>query len=87
MGHFRGSPLVLAVSGLCHFISIRTLNFVPFSTKLGGTVQAINKMTKNDNGVGPSQNYGETTVFTFSRKVFFLWLKMGFNPQKAPKLS
>ena len=42
---FPGSPLFLAVLGLCHFISISTLNFGPFSTKLGGTILAIKKKT------------------------------------------
>ena len=37
---FWGSPLFLAVLGLCHFRGISTLNFGPFSTKLGGTVWA-----------------------------------------------
>ena len=36
-----GSPLFLAISGLCHFAIISTLNFGPFSTKLGGNVQVI----------------------------------------------
>ena len=47
---FRGSPLFLAVFGLCHFRGICTLNFGPFSTKLAGTVRAIKKwprMTMN----------------------------------------
>ena len=43
-------------------------NFGPFSTKLGGTVWAIKKMTQNDYGPGPGRNYGETAVFTFGRK-------------------
>ena len=38
---FRGSPLFLAVLGLCHDRGISTLNFGPISTKLGGTVRAI----------------------------------------------
>ena len=38
---FRGSPLFLAVSGHSHFRGISALNFGPFSTKLGGTVRAI----------------------------------------------
>ena len=38
---FWGSPLLLAVLGLCHFTIISTLNFGPFSTILGGTVPAI----------------------------------------------
>ena len=57
---FRGSPLFLAVSGHSHFRGISTLNFGPFSTKVGGTVRAIKKMTQNDNGPGPGRNYGET---------------------------
>ena len=64
------------------FISI--LNFGPFSTKLGGTVQAIKKMTQKDNGPGPGRNYGETGVFTFGRKVFF-GLRMGHTPKNHPK--
>ena len=68
---FWDSPLFLAVLGLCHDRGISTLNFGPFSTKLGGTVRAIKKMTQNDNGPGLGRNYGETDVFTFGRKVVF----------------
>ena len=50
---FRGSPLFLALLGLCHDRGISTLNFGPFSTKLGGTLRAIKKMTQNNNGLGP----------------------------------
>ena len=81
---FQDSPLFLAVLGLCRFISISTLNFGPFSTKLGGTVRAIKKMTQKDNGLGPGRNYGETGVFTFGRKVVF-GLKMGLTPKNHPK--
>ena len=63
---------------------ISTLNFGPSSTKLGGTVQAIKKMTQNDNGPGPGRNYGEMGVFTFVRKVVF-GLKTGFTPKNHPK--
>ena len=56
---FWGSPLFLAVLDLCHFRGISTLNFGPFSTKLGGTVQAVMKMTQNDNGPGLGRNYGD----------------------------
>ena len=52
--------------------------------KLDGTVQAIKKMTQNDNGPGLGRNYGETDVFMFDQKVFF-WPKMGFNPKNHPK--
>ena len=82
---FQGSPLFLALLGLCQFISISTLNFGPFSAELDGTVRAIKKMTQNDNGLGPGRNYEETAVFTFGRKVFF-WPKMHF-PKKTPKTS
>ena len=51
-----GSPLFLAISGLCHFAIITTLNFGPWTTKLGETVGAIKKMTHNDNGHGPGRN-------------------------------
>ena len=53
---FRGSPLFLAVLGHSHFRGISTLNFGLFSTKLGGTLWAIKKMTKNDNGPEPGWN-------------------------------
>ena len=54
--NFRGSPLFLAVWGLCQDRGISTLNFGPFSTKLGGTVRAIKNMTHNDDGPGPGRN-------------------------------
>ena len=38
---FWGSPLFLAVLGLCHDRGISTLNFGPISTKLDGTVWTI----------------------------------------------
>ena len=45
---FWGSPLFLAVFGHSHFRGATTLNFGPISTKLGGTVRAIKKMTQKD---------------------------------------
>ena len=68
---FGGSPLFLAVSDHFPITSIITLNFGPFSTKLGGTVRAIIKMTQNDNGPGPGRNYGETAVFYVLLKSVF----------------
>ena len=68
------------VFGHSHFRGATTLNFGPISTKLGGTVRAIKKMTQKDNGPGPGRNYGETGVFTFGRKVVF-GIKKGFNPK------
>ena len=79
---FQGSPRFLAISGHSHFAIISTLNFGPRSTKLGGAVEAINKIIHNDNGPGPCCNYGETAVFMFGRKVFFL-AKNAFYPQKT----
>ena len=73
---FWGSPLFLAVFGHWRVRRATTLNFGPISTKLGGIVRAIKKMTQKDNGPGPGRNYGETGVFTFGRKVVF-GLKMG----------
>ena len=73
---FRGSTRFLAVSGHSHFAIISTLNFGPSSTKLGGIVWAIN-------GPGPCQNYGETAIFMFGRKViFFSRKKSVFLPPK-----
>ena len=66
---FWGSPLFLAVFGHSHVRRATTLNFGPISTKLGGIVRAIKKMTQKDNGPGLGRNYGETGVFTFGRKV------------------
>ena len=63
---FWGSPLFLAVFGHSHFRGATTLNFGPISTKLGGIVRTIKKMTQKDNGPGPGRNYGETGVFTFT---------------------
>ena len=81
---FRGSPPFLALSGHSHVRGISTLNIGPFSTKLGGTVRAIKKMTQNDNGPCRGRNYGEMDVFTFGRKVVF-GLKMGLTPKNHPK--
>ena len=46
--------------------SINSLNFGPWSTKLGETVRAIKEMTHNDNGPDPGRNYGEPVIFKFS---------------------
>ena len=81
---FWSLPLFLALLDHSHIRGISTPNFGPISTKLGGTVWAIKKMTQNDNGQGPGRNYGETDVFTFGQKVFFC-PKMGFNPKNHPK--
>ena len=69
------------VFGHSHFRGATTLNFGPISTKLGGIVRVIKKMTQKDNGPGPGRNYGETGVFTF---VVF-GLKMGLTPKNHPK--
>ena len=50
---FWGSPLFLAIFGHSHFRGATTLNFGPISTKLGGIVRTIKKMTQKDNGPGP----------------------------------
>ena len=81
---YRGSSRFLAILGNSHVRGVPTLNFGPISTKLGGTVRAIKKMTQKDNGPGPGRNYGETGVFTFGRKVVF-GLKMGLTPKNHPK--
>ena len=81
---FWGSPLFLAIFGHSHFRGATTLSFGPISTKLGGIVRTIKKMTQKDNGPGPGRNYGETGVFTFGRKVVF-GLKMGLTQKNHPK--
>ena len=50
---FRGSSWILAILGQCLIAVISTLNFGPWSTKLGGTVRATKKITHIDNGLGP----------------------------------
>jgi len=77
-------PLFLALLGHSHVRGIPTLNFGPISTRLGGTVRTIKKMTKKDNGPGHGRNYGEMGVFTFGQKVVF-GLKRGFTPKNHPK--
>ena len=52
---FRGSPLFLALSGHYHVRGISTLNFGPFSTKLGGTVQTV-RMTTDPVWAGITEN-------------------------------
>ena len=79
---FRGSPLFLVIFGLCHFISISTLSFGLFLTKLGGTVRAIKKMTKDDNGPGPGRNYWDMAVFGHSHVRGATTLNFGPNSTK-----
>ena len=82
---FWGSPLFFG-----HFWASDTtevqlpLILVRFQRNSGEPVGAIKKMTQKDNGPGPGRNYGETGVFTFSRKVVF-GLKMGLTPKNHPK--
>ena len=78
---FWGS-LFLAVFGHSHVRGISTLNFGPISTKLGGTVQAIKKMTQNDNGPGLGHQYGETAVLRSDEKCLF-WQKSFFLTKNA----
>ena len=65
MGHFLGLSPVFGRFGHSHFAILSVLNFGPLSTKLGGTVGAIKKITHNDNGPDLGRNYGETADFTF----------------------
>ena len=81
---FQGSSRIWAIFGEWRNRRATTLNFGPISTKLGGIVRVIEKMTQKDNGPGPGRNYGETGVFTFGRKVVF-GLKMGLTPKNHPK--
>ena len=54
---FWGSPLFSSVSGHSSITSISTLNFGPFSTKLGWDRLGHKKMAHIDNGPGPDRNY------------------------------
>ena len=72
------------------FLAIPTLEvqlpliLVRFQQNWGEPSRPSKKMTQKDNGLGPGQNYGETGIFTFSRKVVF-GLKMGLTPKNHPK--
>ena len=82
---FWGPPLFLAVAGLCHDRGISTLNVGPFSTKLGGTVRAIKKMTQNDNGPSLAR-ITEKRAFLRSAEKCFFGQKWVFYPKKSPKI-
>ena len=88
MGHYSGLTHVLGRFGIVSLHKYKYLYFGPISTKLVGTVRAIKKMTQNDNEPGPGWNYGETAVFTFSRKKNF-WAKNApvFLAKKTPEIS
>ena len=62
-----------SISTTRRITTISNPNFGLWSTKLG--IRAIKKMTHNDSWPGPGQNYGERSVFTFARKVFFFLAK------------
>ena len=78
---FGGSPLFLAISGLCHFAIVSTLTFGPSSMKLGGTVRAIKKMTHNENRPGPE--LWRNGLFLRSAKKCFFWPKMHFSQKNT----
>ena len=62
-----------------------TTDFGPWSTKLGGTIQATKKMIQIDNSPGPGRNNGETAVFLrFAENPFFLLRKK--HPKSAKRL-
>ena len=69
--HKPSRDLFFTVLGHSHFRGISTLNFGPFSTKLGGTVRAIKKMTQNVNGPGLGRNYEKQLFLRSAEKCFF----------------
>ena len=87
---FWGSPLFLAVFGHSHFRGATTLNFGPISTKLGGTVRAIKKMTQKDNGpffMGPKfqflvqkSDFCQTTPILVNDPFLALGMTVNFPP-------
>ena len=68
--------------GVAPVASLSTLNFLRWSTKLGGTLRATKNMTHIDHGPGPGWNYGETVIFTFWR----FWSKTRFFPKKQTEI-
>ena len=82
---FQGSPLFLALLGLCQF-SISTLNFGPFSTKLGGTVRAIKKMTTEWQRTWSGPELRRSSCLWVRPKSVFL-AKNAFYPKKTPKIK
>ena len=82
---FRGSPLFLAVLGHSNFRGISTLNFGPFSTKLGGNVRAIKKIPRMTTDPVRAR-ITEKRPFLRSAQKFFL-AKNAFHPKKSPGIS
>ena len=78
---FWGSPLFLVFLGHSHVRGAPTLNFGPISTKFGGTVRAIKKMTQKDH---PENNWEPIIVslvqfendFNTLTKMLY-WARMG----------
>ena len=85
MGNFPRLTPVFGHFRQCLIAGTSTLNFGLWSTKLGGPVRTIKKMTNNVNGPGHGWNYGETAIFMVCPKVFFFLPKMRFFP-KTPKI-
>ena len=84
-GPFFGLPLdrILAILGQSPVAS--SLNYGPWSKKLGGTVPVrAKKMTHI--GPGPGRHYGETAVLRYAEKHFF-WPKIRFfSSKKTPEI-
>ena len=80
---FRGSPCFLAISGQSPIASISTLNFKPWSTKLGRTVRSTKKLPTMTIDLVPA-GITEEAVSTFCRKAFF-WPKVRFFQKKKRK--
>ena len=82
MGHFTGLNLVFGGFGHSHLAIIGTLSFGPWSKKLGGTVQAIIKMTQNDNRPGPPGITEKQPVLHLAEMCFF-GQKSVFSPKNT----
>ena len=82
---FRGSPLFLALSGHSHVRGISTLDFGPFSMKLGGTVRAIKKNDPKGQQTRPRPELRRNGRFYVRPKSGF-GPKNGFYPKNSPKM-
>ena len=80
---FWGSPLFLAVLGLCQDRGAPTLNFGPISMKFGGTVRAIKKWPRRT--TDPVRPELRRNGRFYVRPKSDFWPKNGSYPKNHPK--
>ena len=86
MGHCLGLTPFLAISGLYHFVSKSTLDFGPWSMKLGGAVRAIKKWPPMTMKLFLAGIIEKGPFLRLAEKRFF-GQKSVFSPKKSPKIA